>query len=473
MTSRALFLAGEFVSTSTVKEVLSPYDGSVVAEVCFADSEHVEAAISAAHARARDHKNWPAHQRAELLERARAGVEARLEGFAEAIMNEAGKPRSLALGEAKRCLDTFTDAAYAARSPLDTVEPLEALSSGAGRLGIVKRVPVGPVAGISPFNFPLNLVAHKVTAALAAGCPMVLKPASQTPTAALLLAEVLQDAGLPAGMLSVLPMGHQNAGPLAEDPRIKLLSFTGSPEVGWALKARARHMRVLLELGGNAGNIVCPDADIELAANRLAVGGFAYAGQSCISVQRVYAHSSIFGDFVDALVDFTKKNVLAGDPTREDVIAGPLISPADADRVESWTEAAQSAGAEVACGTGRVGNVIEPTILLKTSEELPVMAREVFGPLLNVVPYDRLEDAFARVNASEFGLQAAIFTGDISTVMKAHEELEVGGVIHNDASAFRVDLMPYGGVKNSGLGREGPRHAIYEYTEPRILVVRK
>ena len=473
MGSKALFLAGEFVETSRVKPVLNPYDRSLVSEICFGAPEHLELAIEAAHERLRKNSNWLAHLRAEVLERARAGIESRLDDFADAIVKEAGKPRGLAIGEVKRCLDTFTDAAYAARSPLDSVEPLEALASGAGRVGLVKRVPVGPVAGISPFNFPLNLVAHKVTAAIAAGCPMVLKPASQTPSPALLLAAVLQEAGLPPGMLSVLPLNHQDASPLAEDPRIKLLSFTGSPEVGWRLKTQAQHMRVLLELGGNAGNIVCSDADLDLAVSRLAMGGFAYAGQSCISVQRIYVHSSVYAAFVDSLVAYTSAQVGFGDPEGEGVITGPLISAGDADRVERWIRDACDSGAERALGGGREGNVVEPTILLNTGDSEDVMAKEVFGPVVNVLPYDELDEAISRVNESQFGLQAAIFTQDISNVMKAHAEFEVGGVVHNDASAFRVDLMPYGGVKNSGLGREGPRHAIYEYTEPRILILRK
>jgi glyceraldehyde-3-phosphate dehydrogenase (NADP+) len=400
-------------------------------------------------------------------------MRSRVDSFADAIMREAGKPISIARGEVMRCLDTFTDAALAARSLSGAMEPLAAAPSGQGRLGIVRRFPVGPVAGISPFNFPLNLVAHKVAPAIASGCPLVLKPSSQTPTSALLLASLLREAGLPEGALSVLPMSHSIAGPLTDDARLKLLSFTGSPEVGWDLKQRARHMKVLLELGGNAGNIVCKDADLSLAVQRLAVGAFAYAGQSCISVQRIFVHSSIVDAFTQAFVQHTREQIAYGDPSDERVLVGPLISIEDALRVESWIQQACSSGAHLACGGTRSDAVIAPTILTGCDADLPIMCQEVFGPVASIVPFDDLETAFSRVNDSPFGLQAGIFTQNIDNVFSAHERLEVGGVMHNESSAFRVDLMPYGGVKQSGTGREGPRHAVYEYTEPRILVIRR
>lgn len=469
--ARAAFLAGEHLITSDVRTIQSPYDKRPVAKICFGDAQDLDRAIGLAAQKASELAAWPAHERAAVLDRTREILATKIDEFSQAIVAEAGKPIDIARSEVLRCLDTFTDAALAARTLTGEMIPLDAASSGEGRLGMIRRFPVGPVAGISPFNFPLNLVAHKIAPAVAAGCPMVLKPASQTPTAALMLADVLGQAGLPKGALSVLPLSHTEAGALSTDPRLRLLSFTGSPDVGWALKKRASHMRVLLELGGNAGNIVCEDADIDRACQKLAGGAFAYAGQSCISVQRIYIHRDIFPSFVKAYTSHIRDNVRAGDPNDHGIMVGPLISPEDAVRVQKWVQEAIDNGAELACGGEYQGSVFQPTVLLNPQHDDRVVSCEVFGPVVSLFPYDDLEQAFSAINDSPYGLQAAIFTRDLETVLRAHETLEVGGVMHNEASAFRVDLMPYGGIKGSGLGREGPRHAVYEYTEPRILVL--
>ncbi|MCB9662786.1 MAG: aldehyde dehydrogenase family protein [Alphaproteobacteria bacterium] len=472
MDARPFFLAGRWTSSDTVDTLRSPWDEAVVSRVCRAGPHHLEEALQAAHEARGALAATPPAARAELLEAAREGVRTRREELVDVIVAEAGKPVTAARGEADRCLDTFTDAAWACRAALGEVVPLDAAHAGAGRTGIVRRVPKGPVAAITPFNFPLNLVAHKLAPAIAAGCPVVLKPAPQTPTAALILAEILAEAGLPAGGLSVLPLADDDAGPLSTDPRLRFLSFTGSAKVGWMLKARATHLGVALELGGNAGVYVAADADLDHAARRLAAGGFGYAGQSCISVQRIFAHADVAEALVDRLVQEVRDTVVAGDPRDEATVVGPLIRRRDAERVEAWIAAAVDAGATLRCGGTREGSLVQPTVLTDAPPTTQVMCEEVFGPVVTVVAVADDDEGLRRLDDSRYGLQAGLFTRDVGLVMRAWRELEVGGVIHDDASAFRVDLMPYGGVRDSGLGREGPRHAILELTEPRLLVLR-
>ncbi len=466
---RPLFLAGESRASNDVREIKSPYDGRVVSEVCCADSALLAEAIDRCAAPPR----WPAWQRARILDAAARETRRRREEITGALVAECGKPVAAARIEAARAVDTFTDAAFAARGLGGEIQPLDSAQAGEGRIALQRRFPIGPVAAITPFNFPFNLAVHKVAPAIAAGCPVVLKPASQTPTTALLLAEILRDAGLPAGALSVLPMAHDTAAPLATDPRFRLLTFTGSAEVGWELKRRANHMRVALELGGNAGNIVCADADLDLAVEKLTTGAFAFAGQSCISVQRIFVARPLFESFREKIVARVERHVRWGDPRDEEVVVGPLITRGDAERVMEWIAEATDQGATLLCGGGRHDSVVEPTLLGEPDPALRVVEREVFGPVACLLPFDEIEEAFEQVNRSSFGLQAGIFTESVDAALRAHEALDVGGIVHNDASAFRVDAMPYGGVKESGTGREGPRHAVHEYTEPRLLVLKR
>jgi len=334
----------------------------------------------------------------------------------------------------------------------------------------LRRFPIGPVAGITPFNFPINLVAHKVAPAIAAGCPIVLKPAPQTPLCSLLLAECVQQAGWPDGGLSVLPLSNEDAGLLVTDDRIKLISFTGSVPVGWDIKRRAGKKKVVLELGGNAAVIVHGDADVAYAAERCVVGGFAYAGQTCISVQRIFVEQSVYGKFTDRLVEAVKQ-LKTGDPFDESTDVGPLIRESDAIRTVSWIDEAVRAGARLLCGGRRTNSIVEPTILTGTKSDMKVNCQEVFGPVVTVEPYKDFDQAIRQVNHSAYGMQAGIFTRDANLLFHAYEELEVGGVVAGDVPSFRIDHMPYGGVKDSGLGREGLRYAIEEMTEPKLLVM--
>ncbi len=463
---------GKPVDTSRAVTIRSPYDGSEVAEVRFGGPEELEAAMAAASRAFETTRTLPSHRRHDLLMEIAGRIRDRAEELAAAICAEAGKPIRFARAEAQRAATTFTFAAQEAlRSQGETIR-MDADPEGEGRFGMVRRFPAGPVAAISPFNFPLNLVAHKVAPALACGCTVVLKPASQTPVSALMLGRICVEAGCPDGSINVVPCGGAVAEAMASDPRIRVLSFTGSGEVGWALKARAARKQVTLELGGNAAAIVEADAPLEAAAERLAVGAFAYAGQVCISVQRIYVASSIYERFREVFVEAVRDKVPAGDPKDPEVICGPMIDEANADRIVSWIREAVEEGATLLCGGQREGNVISPAVLEGVDPSSKISCQEAFGPVVVLDRYDRFEDAIERVNDSDYGLQAGIFTNDLAKVMKAFEEIEVGGVIHNDYPTYRVDFMPYGGVKASGFGREGLRYAMAEMTEPRLLVLR-
>jgi glyceraldehyde-3-phosphate dehydrogenase (NADP+) len=348
--------------------------------------------------------------------------------------------------------------------------PLDALEAGKDRWGIVRRYPLGPIAAITPFNFPLNLVAHKVAPAIAAGCTLVLKPAPQTPVTALMLAKIVQEAGWPGGALSVLPLSNEDAVPLIEDPRIKMLTFTGSGAVGWALKNRAGKKRVTLELGGNAAVVVHSDADLDYAADRCVNLGFGYSGQSCISAQRILVHSDVYEKFLAMILERVAK-LKTGDPLDETTDLGPLIREADAVRAESWVQEAVAAGARLHCGGTRRGSILEPAILTNTQPQMKVNCMEVFAPVKTVEPYITLDEAIKRVNDSPYGLQAGIFSRDMGLIFRAFDEIETGGVMANEVPTWRADQMPYGGVKDSGLGREGLRYAIEEMTERKLLVL--
>ena len=467
-----LFLKGEFVAAEATREVASPYDGHRVGVSGRASAGDVERAIAAARESAATMAALPAWRRAEILEAARDLVRERRERFARVLMEEAGKPIRFAEGEVSRCLDTLTDAARLARSLDGEILSLDAFAPGEGRLGLLKRVPAGPVTAITPFNFPLNLVAHKVGPAIACGCPVIVKPASQTPFSSFLLAEAFRDAGLPAGALAVLPAGPKEAAPLVDDDRMRVLTFTGSAEVGWRLKQRAVRKQVALELGGNAAAVIEPDADLAFAASRLALGAYAYAGQSCISVQRVLVHESVADRFRDLFLEAVRNEVTVGDPASPDTVAGPLITSGDADRIQDWVAKAVDKGARLLAGGERDGSVLAPIVLENVDRSAEISCREAFGPVALLERYSDFDEALEVVNDSVYGLQAGVFTSNVNRVLQAWDRLEVGGVIHNDYPTYRVDHMPYGGVKESGVGREGARYAMEHLTELRLLVLR-
>jgi len=409
-------------------------------------------------------------QRADVLHKIVEGITARREEFARTICQEASKPIRTARVEVDRAIYTFQVAAEESTRIYGEYIPLDTLESAAGRWGLVRRFPLGPVFGITPFNFPLNLVAHKVAPAIAAGCPIILKPAPQTPISSFLLAEIVQESGWPEGALAVMPLSNDDAGILVADDRIKLLTFTGSAAVGWQLKSRAGKKRVTLELGGNAGVIVHSDADVQYAAQRCVAGGFSYGGQTCISVQRILAHEAVFQKFTEQLLNGVRK-LKSGDPMLETTDVPPLIREQDAVRVVEWIDEAVQSGAKLLCGGKRKGALVEPTVLTDTTPNMRVNCAEIFGPVVTVESYETFDEALSSVNNSVYGLQAGIMTHDARLIQTAFEELEVGSVIVGDVPTFRVDQMPYGGVKDSGLGREGLRYAIEDMTERKLLVM--
>jgi acyl-CoA reductase-like NAD-dependent aldehyde dehydrogenase len=473
MREHGLFIAGRWNQGAGTLSVRSPFDAREVARVGRADRAQLSAALDAAAGAREAMSALPPHARAAILERAAAEIAARREELALVLVEEAGKPLALARTEAERCCETFGEAARVARSPHAELLDLEGFPSGTGRLGLLRRFPVGIVVGITPFNFPLNLVAHKLAPAVAAGCPIVLKPASQTPSPALLLAEILHRAGVPPGGVNVVPCGGSEAGALLEDPRVRLLSFTGSAQVGWELKRRLWDRKVSLELGGNAAVIVEPDAgDLEAVAKRIAAGAYAYAGQSCISVQRVLVHEKIASAFSEALAAATRA-FPTGDPASEGVMCGPMITPGDADRIQGWVADARNSGSRSLVDARRDGSVVFPALLDRVPEEARVWADEAFAPIAALATYRTFDEALQRANDSRYGLQAGIFTRDIEKIQSAFATIEVGGIIQGDIPSWRTDPMPYGGVKQSGVGREGPRWAVEEMTEPRLLVLRR
>ncbi len=464
------YLDGNWSTSGREVVVTSPFDHSIVAVVYEASRGAVETAIRSAVRAFTVTRKMTSFQRATVLRKIAEGIRHRRDEFARTICQEAGKPIKTARIEVDRGIYTFEVAAEEATRIYGEYIPLDTLEATAGRWGLVRRFPLGPVFAIAPFNFPLNLVAHKVAPAIAAGCPLILKPAPQTPVTALMLAEVVHDAGWPEGALAVMPLSNDDAAALVTDDRIKLLSFTGSAAVGWALKNKAGKKRVTLELGGNAAVIVHSDADLEYAALRCVAGGFSYGGQTCISVQRILVERSVFDQFTKLLVDGVHKLKL-GDPMHDDTDIPPLIRESDAVRAVQWIEEAVQSGAKLLCGGKRKGSLVEPAVLTDTNPEMRVNSAEVFAPVVTVEPYDDFRDAVRQVNHSSYGLQAGILTRDAGLIQFAFEELEVGGVIVGDVPSFRVDQMPYGGVKDSGLGREGLRYSIEDMTERKLLVM--
>lgn len=467
---RRLLVDGEWTATGEWLEVRAPYSGEVVGRVAKAGADETRRAVDAAERALAD--PLPAHERAAILDRVAALLAERGEEVAQTICAEAGKPIRTARGEAARAVSTYTFAAVEARKLAGEMIPMDASEAGAGKVAFTLRRPVGVVGAISPFNFPCNLVAHKLAPALAAGCPVVLKPASQTPLSAYLLAELEQEAGLPAGWLNVVTGPAAAIGDvLVGDERIKLITFTGSSGVGWGLQERAPRKRVRLELGNSTPALVMADADVETAAAKLAANAFAFAGQSCISVQRIYVERTVLDDFLARFVPKVEALVV-GDPADEATDVGPVIDRGNRDRIAGWIEEAQAAGARLLTG-GLDGELIRPTLLADVPDTAKVSCEEVFGPVAIVNPVDSLAEAIERANGTDFGLQAGIFTASIASALAAAEGLEFGGVTVNEAPTFRADQMPYGGVKGSGNTKEGPAFTVREMTEERLVVVQR
>lgn len=473
MTTNTVFpfyVDGRWVSDGERIEIRSPGTGELVGTTFRANSAALETAIAAAVRAFEITQKMGGFERQRVLRETAKGIEAAREDLARTLALEAGKPIKAARVEVERAAFTFAVAAEEATRVGGEYLPLDWQSSTAGRWGIVRRFAVGPIAAITPFNFPINLVAHKLAPAIAAGCTIVLKPAPQTPLTSLNLAKIIEAAGWPVGALNVLPLSNEDAGALVTDDRIKLLSFTGSTAVGWQLKAKARKKKVLLELGGNAGVIVCADANLEYAVERCAVGGFTHAGQTCISVQRILVEDAAFDRFVSALVARVGK-LKVGAVLDEGTDVGPLINEDAAKRVVEWIGEAVSGGAKLLCGGVREGATVTPAVLTGTAAGMQVNCKEIFGPVVTVEKFSSFDAALATINDSDFGLQAGLFTRDFVRITRAFEVLEVGGLMVGEVPTFRIDHMPYGGVKDSGLGREGLRYAIEEMTEPRLLAV--
>jgi acyl-CoA reductase-like NAD-dependent aldehyde dehydrogenase len=467
-----LYLANEAKSPNQDLEVTDKFTGKVATRVAQADAKTIDAGIAACVAAAEPMAEMASYERQAVLAHCVARFIERSEELAQALCVEAGKPIRDARGEVTRLIDTFRIAAEESVRMTGEVQPLDISPRAKGYQGMWKRVPIGPCSFISPFNFPLNLAAHKIAPALAVGCPFVMKPASRTPLGAIIIGEVLAETDLPKGAFSILPAHRDGADLFTTDERLKLLSFTGSPEVGWDLKARAGKKKVILELGGNAAVIVDQDADLADAVERIIFGAFYQSGQSCIGVQRIIAHAAIYEDLRDRLVA-KAKTLISGDPKDEKTFIGPMIDEKEAKRLEGWIEAAREGGARLLCGGRREDAMLEATLLEGVGRKAKLYAEEAFGPVAILSKFESFDDAIAEVNDSRFGLQAGVFTRDFEKVLRAWDRLDVGGVVVGDVPSYRVDNMPYGGVKDSGLGREGVRFAMEDMTEIRNLVIRR
>jgi acyl-CoA reductase-like NAD-dependent aldehyde dehydrogenase len=462
LVERRLLIGGEWLETGDWLEVRSPYSGDLVGRVAKAGADETKQAIDAAEQAMR--KPLPAHKRAEILVRVAMALGRRHDEVARTISDEAGKPMKAARVEAKRAMSTYTFAAVEARKLAGEMVPMDAAQAGEGKLAFTLRRPIGIVGAISPFNFPLNLVAHKLAPALAAGCAVVLKPAGQTPLSALLLADLTADAGLPPGWLNVVVGPSSDIGDvLLEDERVKAVTFTGSGTVGWGLKERAPRKKVNLELGNATPLIVAADADLDAAAAATAANGFSFAGQSCISIQRVYVERSAYDGFLERLLPQVEA-LNVGDPSDEETDVGPVIDEDAKERILAWIDEARSAGAEVLAGGEEQNGLIRPTVIAGAAHDLKVSCEEVFGPVVTVNAVGSLDEAIALANGTRYGLQAGIFTSGLETALHAAQELEFGGITVNEAPTFRADQMPYGGVKESGNTREGPAYAVRELT---------
>lgn len=459
-------------TSNNKKEIHNPYNGEVVGIINIPDLKDAKQSVDYAEKAAQILKEIPSYERSAILKRIVNGIDHRKDEFAKTLVKEGGKPLKTAKLEVERAKTSFSVAAEEAnRFTGGEVLPLDIIAGSEKRFGISRRFPLGVVMGISPFNFPLNLVAHKVAPAIASANALILKPASQTPISALMLGEVAIEAGLPEGALNIVPMPGGAIEPVAEDPRIKKISFTGSDEVGWQLTSKHAKKKVTLELGGNAAVIIDENPpDFDFAASRNAWGAFYQAGQSCISVQRMYVCDKIFDKFLEKFIDETKKLKL-GDPMLEDTDLGPVIDDHSADRIMKWVHEAIEKGAELLAGGSRDEKLIEPTILTNVSPDSNVSCSEVFGPVVQIEPYKDFDVALEQVNNTRYGLQAGVFTKDMKKAFKAYNTIETGGVIINDCPSFRVENMPYGGIKDSGVGREGIKYAIEDMTELKLMVV--
>lgn len=466
----ANWIGGEWVGGATLDEIFDPFTEDVVGTIPLATAGDLDRAIRAAQDAFEVTRGLSSWEREGMLKGIAAGIDARRAEIVERMIAESGKPRQYCQAEVTRAISTFTLAAEEAKRFGGEFLPVDIEERSQGYMALTRRFPRGPVAAISPFNFPLNLIAHKVAPALATGSTVVVKPPMQSPLTSLFLAEIAAEAEVPHGALNVLHMKPEVAEALATDERLTLLSFTGSARVGWMLKEKAGKKPVLLELGGNAGMIVHRDADLDWARKQAAIGSFAYAGQVCIKVQRLFVDRAIADEWIPAFVE-SVDNLRMGDPRDPDTVVGPLIDDAAAERVEAWLAEAIEGGARVLTGGEREGRFIRPAVLTRVRPGMKIVREEVFGPVVVVETYDRFEDAVARVEDSRYGIHAGVFTHDIRRVLHAFEHLTVGGVIVNDAPTFRVDNFPYGGVKDSGLGREGVRYSMEAMTEPKVLVV--
>ena len=471
MHEEQLFIGGRWVQGAGALPVLNKYTGETVAMVGLADERLLEEAIAAAAGAAPVMAAMPAYRRSEILGKAVEILRRRREEFARTIATEAGKALKWARVEVDRAITTFTIAAEEARRIHGETVPLDGVPAGQGFFGFYVRRPLGVIAAITPFNFPLNLVAHKVAPAIAAGNAIVLKPASATPMSSVLLCEVLEEAGLPEGGINlVIGSGSTIGNRLVEDPRVAMVTFTGSAAVGQEITRRAGIKRITLELGNTSPVIVARDADLDLAARRCAFGAYYNSGQVCLSVQRIYVDREVYEPFMERFVKATQ-NLVVGDPLREEVDVGPMIDPKEADRIEAWVQEALAAGARAVTGARREGPVYWPTVLTHVTPEMRVVRQEAFAPVASTIPFDTLEEGLAMADATEYGLQAGIFTRDIGAMLKAIRALNFGGIVVNDAPTFRADHMPYGGNRQSGLGREGVRFAIEEMTNIQMVSI--
>jgi acyl-CoA reductase-like NAD-dependent aldehyde dehydrogenase len=467
-----LYVANKAEQPNTDLAVTDKYTGEIATRVALADAATIDRGIAAAVAAAAPMARMAAYERQAVLAHCVTRFTARAEELAQALCIEAGKPIRDSRGEVGRLIDTFRIAAEESVRMTGEVQPLDISPRARGYQGMWRRVPIGPCSFVSPFNFPLNLAAHKIAPALAVGCPFVMKPASRTPLGALIIGEVLAETDLPPGAFSILPAHRSGADLFTTDERLKLLSFTGSPDVGWDLKARAGKKKVVLELGGNAAVVIMPDADLDDAVERTVFGAFYQSGQSCIGVQRILVHDTVYTAFRDRLVAKTR-TLIAGNPAHEETFIGPMIDEKEAARLGRWIDEAVSGGATLLCGGERDGAMLAATLLENVPQGAALNIEEAFGPVACLSRFADFDAALATVNDSKFGLQAGIFTRDLFQMLKAWDHLDVGGIVINDVPSYRVDNMPYGGVKDSGLGREGVRFAMEDMTEIRNLVIRR